>query len=338
MSEIRAHNDGMSLTTISTPEGQTIIMDPAMVEFLSSTAPEPTQATLDALLAQVHAVRVHEGGSNQGKTEGKRLLLETAEPASLKSLQAAMLIVDGGNGHCMCFGDPTMEFNAADESRLALISMHHGLSIRWDAWHYDAKLVDGRMLLDWLAQRGVTEPLKEFEKDEARRRKGEKDRERWLAAMPKALAGGWSAAEGIFGFPDIAPLKTALESDLPDERCQIRALLEWYGSGAGRWSGFPAYEVTAERLLLDYSTAGIIKAVESAALSVAQREGAARLFAGWEFGKQRAEDVRDLPGYLKRLLWQHVKDTDDSDKRSRAKIAFATGWPSIARSVLAWLG
>ena len=169
MSDFRGDGDGVTLSTISTARGQNIIIDSTMAEFLASTGPEPSQAMLDELLAQAHAVRVHEGGCIRGNTEGKWLLMETAEPADVKSLQTALRIVDGGNGHCMCYGDPTLEFIAADGSRLALISIHHGLSLRWSAWHFDAKLVDGRALLEWLVHRGVTEPLREFEADNARR-------------------------------------------------------------------------------------------------------------------------------------------------------------------------
>jgi len=44
---------------------------------------------------------------------------------------------------------------------------------------------------------------------------------------------------------------------------RILALLQWYGSGAGPWSGFPSYESAAEELLLEYQIAEIVSVVES---------------------------------------------------------------------------
>ena len=223
----------------------------------------------------------------------------------------------------MCFGGPTLEMLSAHRSRLTLLSIHHGLAIRLNRWKDDAKLIDGRLLLDWLAQRGVVEPLHDFEAQEALQRQGKQDWDRWLAAMPSALIPVWSGVLGQFGSIDVVPLRAALERGLPDEGERILALLEWFGSGAGPWSGFPSYEQAAEDLLLGYSTARIIEAVESTRLSPAQLEGSARLFAGWSFGKQRPQGLRELPDAMRKALWHHVKDTQDEDKRSRATRAFA---------------
>jgi hypothetical protein len=111
---------------------------------------------------------------------------------------------------------------------------------------------------------------------------------------------------------------------MPEERDRILSLLEWFGCGAGPWSGHPAYEVAAEELLLDYSTTRLVAALESIALTPAQKEGAARLFAGWHFAKQRPADLNCLPDSLKQMLWDHTKNTQDGDKLSRATQAFDT--------------
>ena len=283
MNDLRGNIDPAPLTAITTSQGQTIIMDPATVDFLSSPGARPTQAALDELLRQVHAVRVYEGGSCHYTPADRQLLAETTAHPELKSLQAALQIVDGDKNrcfHCMCCGDPTLEFIAADETRLALISIHHGRSVRWDAWQSDAKLVDGLALMKWLADCGVDGPIKEFAKDVEHERKWEVDRARWQSAMPRALIPVWAAVENSMGSPDVAALRSALAGGLPDENSRIRALLEWFGSGAGPWSGFPLYESAAEQLLLEYSTPRIVAAIESASTTCALREGAARLFAG----------------------------------------------------------
>jgi hypothetical protein len=98
-------------------------------------------------------------------------------------------------------------------------------------------------------------------------------------------------------------------------------LYAWFGSGQGPWSGFPSYETVAERLLLDFQTETLIAAAE-AARTAQQLEGAARLFAGWEFSQHRQEDLARLRPDLKQRLLAHSLESTDEDKRSRARHAF----------------
>ena len=157
----------------------------------------------------------------------------------------------------------------------------------------------------------------------AQQAQSEKDLDRWVNAMPTALRAIWSNALGEFGKVHLEPLRTELESRTADRGERILALLEWYGSGAGPWSGFPSYEGAAEGLLFDYRTTEIIAAAQSKTLTPAQTEGLGRLFAGWEFGKQRAEDLRQIPENLKQNLWHHIQNTHDKDKYSRGKSIFS---------------
>lgn len=305
--------------------------DSSTTENLRSPVCYPTQAALDSLMDQVGVVRVFRGGSDGDKIMDNDVVLEIVAPTDVASLRMAMRIIDGSAGHCMCYGGPTLELLSVDLSRLALVSIHHGLAIRWNQWNHDARLVDGRFLLGWLAERGVADPLREFEAMEARQRRGKQDWDRWLAAMPRALTPVWSSALGPLGFViNIDPLRTALERGLPDEGQRVLALLEWFGSGAGPWTGFPSYEGAAEDLLLKHSTAQILEAVESVRLSPAQLEGAARLFASGSFSRQRPEGLKQVPNVLRVALLRHIKETQDGVKRSWATRAFASwsGAPS----------
>jgi hypothetical protein len=315
-------HDGPSFTKFTGPEGQNIIVDSAMMEYLNSSAPQPSQAALDELMDQVRAVRIFNEGCHNDTILGPHVGVGVSDPGDMDTLRAAMKVVDGAGGHCMCFGGPTFEMLSASHSRLALISVHHGRAIRWSQWKDDAKLVDGRSLLKWIAQRGVVEPLRELEKQEVLLRRMALAHDRWVAAMPSPLRPAWSSALGHFGDINIGPLRVALESGLPDEDGRIQALLEWYGSGAGPWSGFPSYEQAAEDLLLEYPTVRVLQAIESVQLSSAQLQGAARLFGGWSFSNQRPGELRELPATLKKTLWLCVKDTADDDKRARARRAF----------------
>ena len=135
-------------------------------EKVKSRGPLPTQSELGSLMTQVRAVRVYEDGYHQDSLLGNKLLVEVDAPTEIESLAAALTINDGPGFTCRCFGGPTLELLAADQSQLALIAIHHGASIRWSRWKDYADLIDGRRLLEWLAQRGVIEPLRAFEAGE----------------------------------------------------------------------------------------------------------------------------------------------------------------------------
>lgn len=149
------------------------------------------------------------------------------------------------------------------------------------------------------------------------------DERRWLNAMPSSLRPLWSKAEAQYAppdrFPDLQPLQFALATQYPDTYQRIRALMAWFGSGAGPWSGFPGYEEIAEKLLHQYPTGELIKAIEGRNLSDQELEGAARIFGSWT----PVPDPTPIPAQLRQTLLQHCLRSPDADKVSRAKRAFA---------------
>jgi hypothetical protein len=64
-------------------EGEKMLADPAMMAYVNSTAPQPTQAALDSLLDQVYAVRVFNDGCDAETLLGNQVLLEVSEPDDL---------------------------------------------------------------------------------------------------------------------------------------------------------------------------------------------------------------------------------------------------------------
>ena len=145
-----------SLTAITGPNGECILVDEEMLEYLRSSGPDPTQDSLDAMLAQTRRVRVFSGGASGGKPLSNEILCEVTDEIALKSLGVALKIKDGSYRHCMCHGDAALEFSGNSGDRLAVIGVHHGKSIRWDAWHDDAELISGGDILKWLAAHGVS--------------------------------------------------------------------------------------------------------------------------------------------------------------------------------------
>jgi hypothetical protein len=241
---------------------------------------------------------------------------------------------------------PTLEMLSADRAHLALLGIHHGFAIRWKEWKDDARLADGRVLLEWLAERGVSEPLRDFEEAQTRKRQRHTAWNRWVEAMPADLRALPEAMwQELTTSGDLTAVLTATADSCPDARERILALFKWYGSGAGSWSQYPDWERFPERLLLTFSQADLVNAA-SGPLTEAQLDGAARLFAGRDFqahseqrdttgslsiwysemdvfeAERSAEGPASLPDALLRRLWDHCQKSDDPDKRQRGDSAF----------------
>jgi hypothetical protein len=178
-----------------------------------------------------------------------------------------------------------------------------------------------------LAKHGVTLSHSD---DEARRETEERGKKaeaaliRVRALLPPGLRGVWEEQKSWWS-PDLELLRTKLKAELPDRTKQILLLLAWFGTDSDLWSGFPIYEEIPDRLLLDYSTPEILEVAQSTTLDGAQIEGLARFLAGWNFYKQRPNDLVLVPLALKQTLLAHSLKSDSNDKKERARSAFEGG-------------
>lgn len=256
-------------------------------------------------------------------TRSSTILFQSTDKKDLEDLWRSLALERPAQWfHCMCDGTPAIYVYERGRERLTLTN-HHGLSMRCSLWHGDVRITDTEKWLSWFDERRISGPRQEVEAMRARGAQNKKDGEKWLTAMPAPLKAVWSNALGDFGKVDLVPLRLELERNIPDQDKRILALLEWFGSGSGPWSGFPSYESAAEDLLLDFSTIDLIAAAQSKRLSPAQTEGAARLFGGWSFAQQRPGALKELPDALKKELWLYTQNTKDKDKFCRARGAFA---------------
>jgi len=334
-----------TFTAVVGPNGEKGMMDETYVDYLQSTSPQPTQLALDAVLERVACIRVIEGGMRDEQLLGKHTLLEVADPEAIVGFRQALRIIDGAGGHCMCDGEPTFELLSRQNQRLALIGMHHGESIRWGVWKDDARLVDGVQVLDWLAALGLPEPRNECLEMKQRQREAQQAWNRWVTIMPDCLKKlppeTWN---NMVKWNDLQPAMDALAAAYPEKTERLLTLFGWFGSGAGPWDGFPAYELVAEQILLQYAANDLIGALKGASLVEAELEGAARLFAGHSFQnpdeklvlkeysigfngmaifpQPRGEEPAQVPVELRQQLFQHCRGSEDEGKRQSADSAF----------------
>ena len=258
----------------------------------------------------------------QGPFADSALLFESSDRSDLDAFAAASVVERPGDYfHCMCVGSPAIHIYRGSHV-LAVITNHHGASIRCSLWDSDAPLVDPERWLTWFDDRHITEPREEVEWSVRRGDEIRAARSRWLSAVPKGLREICENIEFLNVGGDLRGLREALDLSIPDREAQIHALLAWFGSGLGPWSGFPSYETVAEAMLFEYDTSEIVAAMDVARMPPAELEGAARLFSGWNFSQVRPGDLELVPEQIKAALFAHVKDTNDDDKYRWALKAF----------------
>ena len=282
--------------------------------------PEEKPVVLEQLyriIAEADALIVKES-----PIQGAEVLFKSKDKKDLTALHDGLVVEKPREWfHCMCPGSPAI-YLYKENKEIGLVTNHHGTSIRFSLWSSDAPVMNTELWLRWFDERNIHGPREEFEKDNVRAEQYQKDYDRWLAAIPNPLKPLWSDAEVAMGSVETAPLVEAFNKEVPDQTQRILALLEWFGSGAGPWSGFPSYEDTAETMLLQYEVEDIVFAINTTNLTRAQTEGAARLFSGWTFSQQRPDALGYVPDTLKETLSNHVKSTQDQDKLARARRAF----------------
>jgi len=287
---------------------------------------EDWTAPLHEALQGATRFRVRSGGTCHRQPDQEKTLLDLRDQKQIAEVVQGIQINPNDSGfHCMCCGNPTLEFYR-DETLIASLGFHHGRSLRWPdgKWAGDGLLAkdSADFLIKWLADHGVPGPKEEREESVRLQKKSEASRERWLNAMPESLKPFWSDMGDPFGSDNSQKMNTALTKQFPDKNARILALLNWYGSGEGPWSGFPSYESVAEELLLLHKTEEILGAIQNAELAEQQTEGLARLLGGWDFSRQRPDDLLLVSPALKSRLLKHSLKSDDEDKQGRARRAF----------------
>lgn len=234
---------------------------------------------LDRLLVGARRVRARR---LRGDSE---TLLDERDPVAVTALREALRIADIPGFVCLCLGDVTLDFFDITNSPLTTVTLHHGVSLRWNGWREDAVLADGVRSLEWLAVRGLVEPLREFRAAERRRIEQERVSRLWVAEIPPPLT---TLAEEFLGTSasghDLSALavdvaRARLTKAYPDARERVTRLLAWYASGTGAYSGYPVHEGIPRQLLdrelrLDFARA--VEVADAPALA-----GAVRYLINW---------------------------------------------------------
>ncbi|MFE9796562.1 hypothetical protein ACFYRL_33070 [Streptomyces goshikiensis] len=277
---------------------------------------------LDSVLRQVHVVQV---SSVSGFAMDGEIRVDLSDPAESAQFRTAMAVESLPGSHCMCLGDVCFEVFDRDGGRLAVVVLHHGATLRWGQWESDAVLADGRLLLAWLDGHGMPGPMQQFEADRLRAAEGAEEERNWLAAMPAGLEGTADrildlSRTGAKPSPELlAELTDRLQLTFPDPVERVLALLDWYGSGSGRCSGYPVHEDVPGELLGSVPIAGLLAGLADPRAEERHDAGAVRHLVGWRTRPDQKRDVAGLPEPLRARLLAHARRSGDSDKQSRAE-------------------
>jgi len=240
----------------------------------------PTQQSLDLLAGRIDRVEICQwADSTTDNSLRPEVLLAIEDRLEIDELLSLLEIVESDSfQHCLCIGSLILCF-VSPEGIVATLTVHHGLSIRWDdAWGSDATLKNGRGLAEWLADRGIREVLTELEEIEKQTREypGQLARLSASIAMPPCLISflepdsGWSLDDG-----SIERLLSVLLAEYQSEQPVILVLCDWLGELAARWPPMARLDSVPGRLLMPFAVAQIIAALEWEPLTDRQIEGAA---------------------------------------------------------------
>ncbi|MCE9565889.1 MAG: hypothetical protein K8U57_28025 [Planctomycetes bacterium] len=300
------------------------IMDRQTADYLASVDPDPSQAVLDAVFSRTTRVRVLGSRVDENRRfqfDVERLAI--SDPADLAELRECLRIVEDPEsfGHMMSLEAHRLELWANDQL-LTTLGMLYWIAIRWDrVWKHDAWLSNRLRFEEWLFSHGITEARQQREADEQRHAEDERNRQRWVEAIPSCLLPLWPEQLQDLS-PDIPTIRRQLENAVPDPFERVRVLSVWLGSGAGPWSGYPAYESLVEKLLLEYPIAMLIGATQTSAANETQLLGIARLLGGWNFGQKRKKDRSHCPEPLRERLYTVVQGQGIRDNIERFRHAF----------------
>lgn len=276
----------------------------------------PVPDDLVELFQQTTRVQVcqMEPAQDNPRTLRPRVVTEFQDPQQLEELAHWLGIhpVDSSNAaHCMCLGSVYLQFEPAGEK----ISLHHGKSIRWLRWRWDAPLLDGWGLARFLDRLGYAGLLEEMRQHQDGARQQVRSSQRWIEACPDCLR---VFALDEFPTRPLEVLQARLAQAFPHPLRQALRLFSWYGRGDGPWSGYPSYERIAEELLAALPTPVLVQAT-AAANEPEQLRGAARFWAGWN---QRTR-LPALPSELKQRLLRVALGDALADNRQRGHAAFS---------------
>lgn len=273
--------------------------------------------------------------STDGTEVPSRILYSSVARKDISELRQAIVVEPPRSWfRCACYPPIEIVLSRAGKE-LAVISVYEELTIGFSRWSGDARIVSQEKLLKWFDARGISGPRRAIEQMRASEAAEHAASERWLSAMPSSFRPlwprlmkdpNWWSSPPLAVAASVKALEPELEKELPDPKARVVELFSWFGSGAGPWSGYPAYEDVAAQLLLQQQQSVLLAAFRDTTLTESELEGAARFFSGYCYDHLYCppEENKIAPllcDQFKRALLLHVLKDADEDKVARFRHA-----------------
>ncbi|PAY19291.1 hypothetical protein CKO51_11790 [Rhodopirellula sp. SM50] len=222
-------------------------------------------------------VRTHHFAADSDASS-RKFLFESDDPAEIQEMVDGIKIDDSQSGfHCMCEGDPFLDFYLGDEL-LTTVGFHHGRSLRWSqGWWGDGMLTpgSGQFLVEWLDDRGVSGPADEIRQAQQQQRAANRKLKRAMSGLPEEVAQAFAERSEAFG--------ELLRKSFSSTADQINALLRILGTDNNSWTQLDWIEQFADAELNQYDKDELALAVQLALRGEDRRarRGAARYWRSW---------------------------------------------------------
>jgi hypothetical protein len=247
-------------------------------------------------LDRADRLRVRSGGTCHRNIPAERTLYEEKDPAKVRDFIRRIHLDEGKSGfHCMCCGEPSLEFYK-DGNLILTLGYHHGNSLRWvEGWPADGMMTAAcaEDLRRWLADR-VPEIKKGQEAERAYRKREAEETERFLRPFPEKVRPWVLAGSGdvVRGDPALGQrLAAALGGEPAVVVATCRALGTLQELRAG-WTGTTGKERSVLAAVKKVSGAKFQQALEELKDDCPGLLGAARLFFFEGFGERLSPEVR----------------------------------------------
>lgn len=240
------------------------------------------QRTLDSALQGVTRIRVRSGGVCHRDMKSEKTLIEVKEPAAIAEIISSIGVNEEESGdHCMCCGEPSIEFYAGEKLAVTL-GVHHGISLRWqEGWPADGRLIprSSSALTEWLAKNGIKGPAEELARNRGRNEAAELRALAIKAILPIAV---WDALQKATSQETAAD---AFLKNIADDAQRAEVFLRMFGCDQGSWSNYDQWdELVKDSLLPKIPSATLAKVKLEAGSQVANGLGR------WLFFERKWQD------------------------------------------------
>lgn len=214
----------------------------------NSKLPKPSNIGLKALFTGINKVIIKGDGVFENKAMSDKVVLTITDATNINTFGELLEIDENySESYCVCLGTYAIELYQ-NENIKAIISLHHGQSIRYHYWRSDGELANKDALVEFLNDLGLSEPLQKRIEQKRHLHPDRVAERRWLEFAPKCFEKYWYAIIN----PDLDYLPNLINDlviEIPNKDQRIISLLQTFGKTDNFFTSYPIYEEAPKHIL-----------------------------------------------------------------------------------------